>query len=260
MINYAFSAASFEYFLMILVRSSCFVFICPFFSMQGVPNRLKVAMSVFISYFLYAAVVPENAIAYDNVITYALIIMKEAATGFLIGFAPYMCNAIFSFAGHISDMEIGLTMVQLMDPTSRQNVTFTGALYNYGFMFIMIASGMYRYLLGALVDSFQLIPINGAIFHTDRLLTAMITFLGDYVLLSFRIIFPIFATMLMLNAILGVMAKLSPQMNMFAVGVQLKIITGFSILFILISLMPYAADMIFEETQKLMILFVEAMT
>ena len=81
----------------------------------------------------------------------------------------------------------------------------------------------------------------------------VVVFLADYILLGFRVILPIFATMMMLNAILGVMAKVSPLMNMFAIGIQLKVLTGLTILFLTVGLMPRASDMIFAEMKKIMV-------
>ena len=51
----------------------------------------------------------------------------------------------------------------------------------------------------------------------------------------------------------GILAKVSPQMNMFAVGIQLKVITGLAILNLMTGLMPSACDMIFEEMKKIMV-------
>ena len=124
---------------------------------------------------------------------------------------------------------------------------------------MMLASGLYIYLLGALKDTYTLIPVNGAIFNGESLVNSALTFMADYILIGFRIMLPVFAAMLMLNAILGIMAKVSPQMNMFAVGVQLKIIVGLGILFLTASLLPTAADMIYTEMRKMMVLFVKGM-
>ena len=59
--------------------------------------------------------------------------------------------------------------------------------------------------------------------------------------------------MMLLNAILGIMAKVSPQMNMFAVGIQLKVMTGLTVMILITGLMPVASDMIFEEMKKIMV-------
>ena len=88
---------------------------------------------------------------------------------------------------------------------------------------------------------------------------SMIVFLGDYVLIGFEIILPIFCSVMMLNAILGIIARVSPQMNMFSIGIQLKIIVGLGVLMLTIGLMPKASDLVFDEVKKVMVLFVEGM-
>ena len=118
---------------------------------------------------------------------------------------------------------------------------------------------MHRYLLKALVETYQLIPVNGMIFHSDKLFAAMTGFMADYIIIGFRICLPIFAVMILLNAVLGVLAKVSPQLNMFAVGIQMKVLVGITILFVTTSMLPEAADFIFEQMKRTIVTFVEAM-
>ncbi len=259
MLNYAFSIYDLEYFLLILVRVSCFVFIAPFFSMSNTPRRIRIAFSFCTALLLYQALTPVEAVTYKTSLEYAVIVVKEAITGLLIGFGANVCTAVVNFAGSIADMETGLSMVTLMDPTTRQNTSITGVLYQYVLMMILIASGMYRYLFGALADSFVLIPVNGAVFRSESLLQVLLTFLGDYVILGFRIVLPIFCVILLLNAVLGILAKVSPQMNMFAVGMQLKILVGLSVLFLTAGMLPGMGEMVFQETRNLIAAFVGAM-
>ncbi len=187
---------------------------------------------------------------------YTVIVMKEAIVGLLIGFAANICTTIVNFAGSIADMEIGLSMVTLMDPTSREATSITGVLYQYVLMLMMIASGMYRYLFAALADTFVLIPINEAVFRGDSLVSAVVEFLGDYVIIGFRIVLPVFCMMLLLNAVLGVLAKVSPQLNMFAVGIQLKVLVGLSVFTLTASMLPGVADFIFDEMKRMLNTFV----
>ena len=259
MINYSFSIYDLEYFLLILTRISCFVFIAPFFSMNKTPRTLRVGLSFFTSLLLYQALTPAEGVAYSTLLEYALMVIKEALTGLLIGFSATICTSIVNFAGSIADMEIGLSMVTLMDPTSREATSITGVLYQYVLTLMMVASGMYRYLFGALADSFVLIPVSGAMFRGDSLLSIMVEFLGDYVMIGFRIVLPVFCVTLLLNAVLGVLAKVSPQLNMFAVGIQLKVLVGLSIFTLTASMLPGVADFIFEEMKRMINSFVGVM-
>lgn len=259
MIDYSFSIYDLEYFLLILTRVSCFVFIAPFFSMRNTPARVRVGLSVFTALLLYQSLTPSDAVAFDTAAGYAIIVIKEAMVGLLIGFGTTVCTSIVNFAGSIADMETGLSMATLMDPTTRESTSITGVFYQYIFMFMLIATGMYRYLLGALADTFVLIPVNGAVFHGDALVDAMLHFLSDYVILGFRIVLPVFCTILLLNAILGVLAKVSPQMNMFAIGLQLKVLVGLSALLLTAEILPGTAEFIFDEMKRVIVSFVGAM-
>lgn len=259
MINYSFSIYDLEYFLLIFTRVSCFVFIAPFFSMKNTPAAVRIGISFFSAMLLYQALTPSDAVVYSTVMEYAVIIMKEAIVGLLIGFAANICTTIVNFAGSIADMETGLSMVTLLDPTTRESSSISGVFYQYVLMLMMIATGMYRYLFGALADTFILIPVNGAVFHGDSLLNAMLGFLSDYIIIGFRIVLPIFCTMLLLNAILGVLAKVSPQMNMFAVGIQLKILVGLSVLFFTAGMLPGISDFVFQEMKQVIVSFVGAL-
>ena len=80
MIHYGFSVYDLEYFLLILVRVSCFIFVAPFFSMKNTPANVRIGISFFTSLLLYQALTPVKAVTYATVTGYAVIVMKEAIT------------------------------------------------------------------------------------------------------------------------------------------------------------------------------------
>lgn len=259
MLNLSFSYYDLEYFLLIFVRVSCFIFITPFFNMSNTPARVRVALSFFISVLMYSSLSPADAVLYDSFLEFAIIVIKEAIAGIIIGYGTTICTAIVNFAGSIVDMETGLSMVSLMDPATKQASSISGIFYQYTVMMLLIVTGMYQYLLKALAESFELIPINGAVFHGDKMLDTVVGFMADYLVIGFRICLPVFCVILLLNAILGVLAKVSPQMNMFAVGLQLKVLVGLSVLFLTVGMLPDAANFIFLEIKKVTAAFVGVM-
>lgn len=251
MIELSFSIYDLEFFLLILTRVSCFIFVAPFFGLNNTPARVRIGLSFFTAMLLYQVITPADAILYDTVLEYALIVIKEAITGLLIGLGANVCTSIVNFAGSLIDMETGLSMATLMDPATREMTSITGVFYQYMIMMMMIATGMYRYLLGAIADTFVLIPVNGSVFRSEALLNTVLTFMSDYIIIGFRIVLPVFCVILLLNAILGVLAKVSPQLNMFSVGIQLKILVGLSVLFFTSSMISGVADFVFGEMQTM---------
>ncbi|MEY8323318.1 flagellar biosynthetic protein FliR [bacterium 1xD8-48] len=258
MLEYGFTYGDLEYFLLIFIRVASFVFIAPFFSMSNTPKNVRVALSFFVAFLLYQSM-PRQEVVYDSLIGYTIVILKEVITGLLIGFAANLCSTIVAFAGQIASMEMGLSMASMMDPTTRENTTVTGVYYNYIILLLLMSSGMHRYFLKALAETYILIPVNGAVLNHEKLLNAMIEFLSDYIIIGFRICLPIFAVMVILNAVLGVLAKVSPQLNMFAVGMQMKVLVGLAILLVTASMLPDAANFIYDQMRRMVATFVETM-
>lgn len=259
MIDYTFSMYELQILLLIFVRVTCFIFSAPFFNMSNTPNRIKIALGAFLSYLIYRTLQPQEAIVYDTLLGYAAIVLKEAAVGLLVGLSAGICNSIVLFAGRLVDMEIGLAMASEYDPTTRENASVSGIFYEYVVLMLLIVTNLHHYLIKALVETYTLIPINGAVFHTDRLSEAFIGFMSEYLSIGFRICLPVFCVMLITNCILGIMAKVAPQMNMFAVGMQIKLLMGLGVMFLTIGMLPNIADFIYTEMKTMMVSFVEAM-
>jgi flagellar biosynthetic protein FliR len=203
--------------------------------------------------------VDQSAVTYTGMFGYAVIVLREGITGLLMGFAANICNSIILFAGNIIDMDIGLSMAQEFDPMTNSQVTITGNLYQYLLLLMMVVTNMHHYVLRALIDSYQVIPVNGQVFQWDSLAEAMTTYMADSFVIAFRIVLPVFACMMILNCILGIMAKVAPQMNMFAVGMQMKVLLGLTVLFLTVMLLPGISDFVFKEMKRMIVSMIEGM-
>lgn len=258
MVNYSFDILKLEYFLLILVRISTFVYIAPFYGRREVPGRVKAGLSAFIAILLFYTI-PLQEAEYTSEIGYAILVLREGITGLLIGFSANICNSIILYAGTIIDMDIGISMATIFDPSTGTEVALTGNMYNYFLLLLLITSNMYQYILRAFIDSFSLIPLGGAVFDMNSLLGSMTKYMADLFIIAFRIVLPVFACIMILNAVLGIMAKVAPQMNMFAVGIQLKLLVGLAVLFITVFMLPDIANFVFKEMRELMIEIIKGM-
>ena len=259
MIDYSFSYGDLEVYLLIVVRIMSFIFVCPFFGGNQTPNPVKIGYGLLLSILLYGAV-PFYPPDYNTVVGYTVIVLKEAMVVLLIGFAVTLCEQIAAFAGTVVDMQVGLSMVSLMDPATNQQVTITGSIYSQYLTIALLVTGMYQYILRALVDSFTLVPINGAVINSDKLLVVLLNFMKDYIIIGFRICLPIFIITFITNVVLGVLAKVSPQMNMFSVGIQIKIIVGLVIMFITVAMLSDAANFIYINMKEMIKEFVYSLS
>lgn len=239
-----FTINGFDGFMLILVRISAFVFVAPFFSIPNVPQRVKAGFSFVFALVLFQVTTVD--IQYTTVIEYAALILKEALTGLIIGFFTNVSYYILNFAGQLMDMEIGFSMVNELDPVANVQTTITSNLYSYAVMLMLMVTDMHLYIIKAFADAFKVIPVGQAHIESNIYLL-MADFVKNYFIIGFRIVLPVFAAMLIINTILAILAKVAPQMNMFVIGFQLKIMIGLLILFILVKFLPTVSGFIFNE-------------
>jgi flagellar biosynthetic protein FliR len=232
------------------VRISGFIYTAPLFSLRNIPVRVKAGFSIFISIILFYTI-PISSIEYIGVIGFAILVIKEAIAGALMGLFSNIAYHILAFAGQIIDMEIGFSMINQLDPVTRIQTTITANLYGYLVLLMMVITNLHHYLIKAVIDSYKVIGIGQAIFPPN-MYQLMVRFIIDYFIIAMRIVMPVFAAILVVNMVLGVLAKVAPQMNMFAIGIQLKVFVGLLVLYMIIGLVPSVADYIFNEMMELL--------
>ena len=220
-----------EFYLLILMRVSGFIMTAPFFSYSSVPMRIRAAMSVFMS-LVVIQVTPVVDLTYSGVFGYSALVLKESMIGVVLGLMCSMCFYIINLAGQLMDMEMGLSMANMFDPMVNMQFSVTGSLYNYLLMLMLVVTNMHYYIIRAIVDSFSYFNVGKAVFDTVSLKNIVVDFIANYFIIAVRIVLPVFCCMLLINVVLGVLAKAAPQMNMFVVGMQIKVLAGLAVLVI----------------------------
>jgi flagellar biosynthetic protein FliR len=244
-----FAVEDLEVFILIVVRLSGFILTAPMFSISSVPRKVKLGLAIFTAMLVYVTL-PTIQLEYSGVLGYALLVGKELIVGILVGFSANICTYILEFSGQMIDMEIGFSMINQLNPVSKLQSTITANFYTYFVMLIMLLTNLHHNLLKAIIDTFTLVPVGKTVFQVG-LFGNMIGFITDYFIIGFRIILPVFAAMFLVNIILGILAKVAPQMNMFVIGMQLKILIGLFILFFIVGLLPQVTDFIFSEMKTM---------
>lgn len=245
-----FTLENLEYMLVILARTSAFIFVAPIFSLRNVPQRAKVFLSVGITIILYFSV-PFKELQYSGVIEYGIIVIKEAICGLILGLFAALALYILTMAGQMVDIEIGLSNIQEYDPSSNITSTISSSFLNYGVCLILIATNMHLFILKAAIDSYDVIPVGGV--QIDKnIFSVMLGVIGDYMIIAFRIVLPIFAAILLVNTLLAILAKVAPQMNMFVIGFQIKIFVGLTVMSVMMLFLRSISDLIFNKMMEYM--------
>ena len=246
MIEQTFSIYHLEYYLAIFVRVMGAIAFAPIFGNRTVTRRVRIFIGIACALAVFTAN-PYVPLGYSTFLEYTILLLKELIVGITIGFMSNVTLSIINAAGQFIDREIGFSMVSDFDPGMNTEITITAEFYNMLVMLIMLCSNMHYFILSALSDSFQLIPLGNVTIDTGTLYDTMVRYIADYFIISVRIALPVMIAIMLLNVVLGVLAKTAPQMNMFVIGMQLKIFVGFAVLFVTIGFVPNITEYIYKE-------------
>ncbi|MBR3833268.1 MAG: flagellar biosynthetic protein FliR [Lachnospiraceae bacterium] len=240
-----------EAFLLVLVRIACFVAIAPVFGHKSINARLRVLIAACISLTVFMAMDPDMP-EYNTVFGFSFLLIKEAAIGLALGFVSSLVMSIISMAGEFIDREIGISMAQSFDINTGTMTTITANLYDKMVYLVILITNLHYYILKAVVRSFEIVPLGSFNMNIPVMYTQVLGFVIEFFLIGFRIAMPIFIAATIINIILGVMTKSSPQMNMFAIGIQMKIILGMLALAIMIMFVPNITNYLMEKMDSML--------
>ena len=233
-------------FLLLLTRVSGLFIVAPFFGSMNVPQKIRVSTAVAVSFAIFPAVDAMGAVsAPATVLGFAIAVVRELFIGWLIGFVAYVSFAAINMAGKMMDMQVGFSIVNVMDPTSGQQIPLIGSfLYNLGLIVFVVTNG-HHVLLSSLVGSFTAVPLL-ALDPNMSLVELIARFTVGIFSTGVQIAIPVTFAVLMTNVGLGILARTMPQLNIFVVGVPMHIIVGLSVLSIVIPFYVLFLDVVFN--------------
>jgi flagellar biosynthetic protein FliR len=237
-----------DVFALVFLRLVGFMAIAPLFSGPTFPAMAKAGFGLSFAALTVLSGAVTAPVVTGDIVEYFAVIAGEFFTGFMIGFIVYLMFAVFYYVGQLSDYQIGFSMVSVMDPMNEVQAPITGNLYYFVFLAFFVVSGGLHGVLLQLFNTYELIPPGKAfIIGNTGLLTHVFYMMGGYFELGLKIAMPVIAAIIVIDVVLGVLVKASPQMNVFAVGMPVKVGVGLIIMWLMAPVMEDLMYRPFEE-------------
>jgi len=232
-------------FLLVLIRCSAFLILTPVFGRREMPVQGKIALSGLIS-MIVSPLIPE--INYDeNFVNLALLIIREITVGLSIGYITLLMFSALYVAGEIVDLEMGFGIVNVIDPQSNSRVPLMGNFYYMLTLLIFLTLNGHHVLISAVIKSFEIVPIGKAVFKWG-FLSGIITSFNDMFLIGVKVGLPVISIIFLTDFALGIIARTVPQVNVFLVGLPVKIAIGITAMILILPAYIVALDVIFNGT------------
>lgn len=245
-------------FLLIFFRLTSFFLIAPIFSMRGVPNTFKLGFAFFISLLVIQVIGINMQVAFDS--TYILLILKEIIVGLLLGFVAALFLYALQIAGGLIDLMMGFAMANVIDPqTGAQSPIMGNFKYMFAILVLLVTDG-HHLLLRGILNSYFLIPVHKFVPIADGILAnGLITLFVKSFAISLQIAAPIAGSIFLVDVALGLISRTVPQMNMFVVGIPVKILSTFLLLLLVLPGFGYVLNQLFSELFRSMNLLTQMM-
>ncbi|HEY4280315.1 MAG TPA: flagellar biosynthetic protein FliR [Conexibacter sp.] len=211
-------------FFLVLARVTPLFLVAPLFSSKQVPARAKTIVALAFTLGLFPLAVKGQHIPNDA-LAIAGLVVKEL----LVGLAFSLCIAILFAAieagGSILDFMIGFSFGATIDPLTGNNTAVISRLYNLVAIAIFIAINGDAWLIQGMSRTFALVPLTS---------TPDFSSISQGVVQVFTTIFasalevaaPVLIATLLTDVGFGLVTKVVPQLNVFAVGFPVKVIVG----------------------------------
>ncbi|MDF2545854.1 MAG: flagellar biosynthetic protein FliR [Anaerosolibacter sp.] len=242
--------------LLIFARIVGMLMTAPIFNQNNIPAYVKLGFSLILAFILLPILAVPTNLQLENFFQLMLLGTKELALGIMIGFICYLFFSIVYIAGHLIDMEIGFSIASVLNPMDEnEEIALSANLIFVMAILVFLSVNGHHKLIQVLKQSFDIIPIGGLTINGLMIEKLISIFISIFVI-AFKFSAPIIVAIFLTNVLLGILARTMPQMNVFVVGMPIKILLGMMVLFIVfplyIGFFEYIFDTMFEHLWQLL--------
>ena len=234
-------------FLYIVMRMSGFVLMSPLLGRSTFPGLYKAGFVLVLSVATHSAY-QAGAVMPRTALEFAVKLLLEFSVGAAFTVIMQFFFYIPEQAGEIVDTQMGMSMARTYDAGSQSSMTSTATLLNMLAILLFFAANGHITLLRILVTSGEIVPY-GAAAMGDAVANRVVELYAECALLAIKLSLPILATELMGQVGMGILMKVIPQINVFAINIELKVIIGLAML--LLMLAPFSEYLLSVESQML---------
>jgi flagellar biosynthetic protein FliR len=235
-------------FALVLARVAPLFLIAPLFSSKSFPPRVRgvaaVALAIGISPAATAALGDQHLP--EGVWAMAGLIGKEMLVGLAFAFGIACLFAALSAAGAILDLSIGFSLGGVVDPLTGTQSSLLQQLYAMIGVMVFIAIGGDGWVIAGLARSYEAVPLLDAPEIGSITQAAQVAFSGVFVA-AVQVCAPVLLALIITDVAIGVVSKVVPQLNVFAVGFPAKIAIG---LLLVGASLPFVAGWLSDELQR----------
>ena len=232
-------------FILVLARISPLFVLAPIFSSKMIPTRAKGVAAVGLAVGM-APIAMQGRQVPTDMWPLGELIVKELLIGLAFAFAVAVVMAALSIAGNFLDTLVGFTFGATVDPVTGNSSPVLSQIYGLIGVMIFIAIGGDRWMIHGLAHTYELVPLLAFPSIGALVGGANAAFTGIFVS-ALQIAAPVLIAVTITDAAFGIVSRVAPQMNVFAVGLPAKIIVA---LMIMAASLPFVGGFLADSLRQ----------
>jgi flagellar biosynthetic protein FliR len=230
----------------------------PVFGNRTIPIAAKVGLALFVTLLLGPVLPPIPPVEPASAIG-VLIAVQQLAIGLAMGFVLRIALTAAETAGQLAGLQMGLGFAVFFDPQSSAQTAVVGQFVGLFAILVFLSTNGHAMVLAVLAESFSVLPIARA--PLDPAGWRLVAEWGGAIFSAGLLIsLPVIAALLVANLAVGIMTRAAPQLNIFAVGFPVTLVTGFVALYLAAPFIGPALASLFEEAMMTIGRMVQALS
>ena len=228
-----------------LSRILGFLATAPVFNNAAMLPRARLVLGLAIAIALAPTLPPMPAVPAGSWIGLA-ILAQQMLIGLALGLALRLIFTAVDVAGELIGLQMGLSFAMFYDPQHGAQTPVMTEFFGLLTTLIFLAMNGHLLSLSALAQTFSLLPVSEAPFASNGL-GVLIRSAGVIFSAGVLLSLPLIAALLIANISMGVLARVAPQLNLFAVGFPVTIFSGFAVLAISLPYVGATLERLFDH-------------
>lgn len=228
-----------------LARVLALIATAPIFNNTAAPARIRLAAGVVITLALLPVLPPMPAVPPGSWLGLA-ILAQQVLIGVLLGFTLRIALVAIDIAGGVIGMQMSLSFAVSYDPQTAGQTPVLSEFLTLFAMLVFLALNGHLLTLSVLAESFRLLPVSLTPISSGGF-AALMAWSATLFSAGLLLALPLITTLLIANLAMGVLARVAPQLNIFAVGFPVTLMAGFVVLMFSIPYIGTALEHLYDK-------------
>lgn len=224
--------------MLIFLRMTGCIFFNPILGRRNLPNIVKVGLTLMLTLFTYR-LTTDRSLQIGSFLVLFVSGLKELLVGFMVGYIVQLFLSVIVMGGETADLQVGISMSKVYDPQSDVSMPLSASLINAMYLLMFFATNAHLTLIEIFVRLGAVVPYGDGLTLSANLFGGLAALLGQMLIYAVKLALPMVAVQMIGEIGTGLMMRAVPQIDVFTVEIQLKILIGFLVMLILVP--PYAS-------------------